>query len=101
MEEALLWPGSINRQENRACQRYRYGERYGDRFGVSFVLYCRSQYKTEKENDMKKLSALWTQYATPRNAKVLYILLSLVAVAVAGGAPGAGSGAGGIGGLGG
>lgn len=57
--------------------------------------------KIEKENDMKKLSALWTQYATPRNAKVLYILLSLVAVAVAGGAPGAGSGAGGIGGLGG
>lgn len=55
---------------------------------------------TKKENDMKKLSYLWARYATPRNAKVVYVLLSLAAIAVAGGAPGAGSGAGGIGGIG-
>jgi hypothetical protein len=42
---------------------------------------------------MKKLSYLWVRYATPRNRKAAYIVLSLVALAVAGGAPGAGSGA--------
>ena len=41
---------------------------------------------------MKKLSHLWVRYGTPRNRKVAYVLLSLVALAVASGAPGAGSG---------
>jgi len=41
---------------------------------------------------MEKLSLLWTKYGTPRNRKVAYIVLSLVALAAAGGAPGAGSG---------
>lgn len=41
---------------------------------------------------MKKLSQLWVRYGTPRNRKVAYILVSLIALAVAGGAPGAGGG---------
>ena len=41
---------------------------------------------------MKKLNQLWIQYATPRNVKVVYVTVALVALAVAGGAPGAGSG---------
>jgi hypothetical protein len=41
---------------------------------------------------MKHLSQLWVRYGTPRNRKVAYILLSLIALAVASGAPGAGSG---------
>jgi len=41
---------------------------------------------------MKKLNCLWTRYGTPQNLKVLYILLTLIALAVAGGAPGGGSG---------
>jgi hypothetical protein len=44
---------------------------------------------------MKKLSYLWTRYGTPRNRKVAYIVLSLIALAVASGAPGGGSGGGG------
>jgi hypothetical protein len=36
---------------------------------------------------MNKLNQLWLQYGTPSNLKVLYILLSLVALAIAGGAP--------------
>jgi hypothetical protein len=43
---------------------------------------------------MNKLNHLWVQYATPRNRKVVYILLTLAALAVAGGAPSAGSGMG-------
>jgi hypothetical protein len=43
---------------------------------------------------MKKLSQLGVRYATPRNLRVLYIALTLIALAVAGGAPGAGSGSG-------
>jgi hypothetical protein len=47
---------------------------------------------------MKKVGELWLRYGTPRNRKVLYILLSLVALAVASGAPGAsGGGPGGVG----
>jgi len=46
---------------------------------------------------MRKLQRFWTQYATPRNVKVLYVLLTLAALAAAGGAPGAGGGGGGIG----
>jgi hypothetical protein len=45
---------------------------------------------------MNKLDNLWVRYGTPRNRKVLYILLTLAALAVAGGAPGAGSGMGGM-----
>lgn len=41
---------------------------------------------------MKKLSQMWVRYGTPSNRKVVYILLSLIALAVASGAPGAGSG---------
>jgi hypothetical protein len=41
---------------------------------------------------MEKLTYLWTRYGTPRNRKVAYIVLSLVALAAASGAPGAGSG---------
>jgi hypothetical protein len=43
---------------------------------------------------MGKLNYLWVRYATPRNRKVFYVLLTLAALAVAGGAPGAGSGTG-------
>ena len=41
---------------------------------------------------MQKLDQLWLQYGTFNNLKVLYILLTLVALAVAGGAPATGSG---------
>lgn len=41
---------------------------------------------------MSKLNHLYTRYCTPRNVRILYALLTLVALAVAGGAPGIGSG---------
>ncbi len=41
---------------------------------------------------MQKLNQLWLQYGTSNNLKVLYLLLTLVALAVAGGAPAGGSG---------
>jgi len=41
---------------------------------------------------MEKLNSLWTKFGTPRNRKIAYIVLSLVALAAASGAPGAGSG---------
>jgi len=44
---------------------------------------------------MENLSTLWSKYVTPRNRKIAYIVLSLVALAAASGAPGAGSGLGG------
>ena len=43
---------------------------------------------------MEKLYRLWGRYGTSRNAKVLYIVGTLVALAVASGAPGGGSGGG-------
>lgn len=49
---------------------------------------------------MEKLASMWVRYGTSRNLKVVYILLSLIALAVAGSAPIAGSGAGSGGGLG-
>ncbi|MBN1660142.1 MAG: hypothetical protein JXA93_17210 [Anaerolineae bacterium] len=49
---------------------------------------------------MIKLASMWVRYGTARNLKVVYIVLSLVALAVASAAPGAGSGAGSGGGLG-
>jgi hypothetical protein len=49
---------------------------------------------------MEKLASIWVRYSTARNRKVVYIVLSLVALAVAAGAPGTGSGAGSGGGLG-
>ena len=48
---------------------------------------------------MSSLRSLWITLATPRNQKVLYVLLTLAALAIASGAPGAGSGTGGAGGL--
>ena len=48
-----------------------------------------------KEIMMNKINNLLTHYATPRNRKVLYILLTLLGLAIAGGAPGASSGIGG------
>lgn len=41
---------------------------------------------------MKELNQLWIRYVTPRNAKIVYILLALAALAVAGGAPSGGGG---------
>ena len=49
---------------------------------------------------METLNRFWTQFGTPRNRKVAYIILSLVALAAASGAPGAGSGVPGSGGVG-
>jgi hypothetical protein len=48
-----------------------------------------------EEARMETLNYLWTRFGTPRNRKVAYVVLSLVALAVASGAPGAGSGLGG------
>jgi hypothetical protein len=45
---------------------------------------------------MEKLKSLWMQYGTAQNMKVIYVVVSLAALAVAGGAPGAGGGAGGL-----
>jgi hypothetical protein len=41
---------------------------------------------------MQKLDQLWLKYGTFNNLKVLYLLLTLVALAVAGGAPSCTSG---------
>lgn len=49
----------------------------------------------DEEERMEKLNYLWTRYGTPRNRKVAYIVVSLVALAAASGAPGVGSGVGG------
>ena len=43
---------------------------------------------------MRNLNELWIRYATSRNRKVAYLVLSLIALAVASGAPGAGGGSG-------
>jgi hypothetical protein len=56
--------------------------------GLRYTVYVRK----EREEHMEKLNLLWTQYATARNKKIGFILLTLVAMAVAAGAPGAGSG---------
>jgi len=49
---------------------------------------------TKEEAVMNKLNQIWVHYATPQNRKVVYILVTLAALAIAGGAPGAGSGMG-------
>jgi len=41
---------------------------------------------------MQKLTQLWLQYGTQRNLRLLYILLTLIALAIAGGAPSNGAG---------
>jgi hypothetical protein len=41
---------------------------------------------------MQKLNQLWLQYGTINNLRVLYLVLTLVALAVAGGAPSGPSG---------
>jgi hypothetical protein len=55
--------------------------------------------ETEKErgSKMEKVKYFWGRYGTPRNVKIAYILLTLIALAVAGGAPG---GTGGLPGMG-
>jgi hypothetical protein len=45
---------------------------------------------------MRKLNELWVRYGTPRNLKILYILIVLGALAAAGGAPSGGGGSPGI-----
>lgn len=45
---------------------------------------------------MRKLNELWVRYGTPRNFKILYILMVLAALVAAGGAPSGGGGAPGI-----
>lgn len=65
---------------------------------VSSICYAVEVNQKGGVSKMKKLSGLWRQYGTPRNLKVAYIVLTLIALAVASGAPGAGSGApGGVG----
>jgi hypothetical protein len=36
---------------------------------------------------MQKLTQLWLKYGTQRNLRLLYVLLTLIALAIAGGAP--------------
>jgi hypothetical protein len=45
---------------------------------------------------MRKLNQLWVRYGTPRNFKILYILMVLAALAAAGSAPSGGGGSPGI-----
>ena len=56
------------------------------------MLRCVRTIFIERRLFMKKVQYLWGRYATPRNVKIAYVLLTLVALAVAGGAPGGGSG---------
>jgi len=44
---------------------------------------------------MSKFNQALVKYTTPRNRKILVIILSLIGLAIASGAPGAGSGIGG------
>jgi hypothetical protein len=68
------------------------GECFGECFGEWYLLnWMRNQ---SRRVTMEKLRHLWIQYGTPRNLKVVYILVTLAALAVAGGAPSAGSGTG-------
>ena len=56
---------------------------------------CYTGTRNEKRGiKMQKLNQFWMQYGTPRNLRVLYVLLTLIALAVAGGAPSNGSGTG-------
>lgn len=48
---------------------------------------------------MKRLKSLLLEALTPRNQRILYIVLVLASLAISAGAPGAGSGTGGGGGL--
>lgn len=43
---------------------------------------------------MDKVKVMWYRYGTARNLRVVYVLLTLAALAIAGGAPGTGSGQG-------
>jgi hypothetical protein len=53
---------------------------------------CYAGGEIREEANMKKLNHFWIQYGTARNLKVMYILLTLIALAVASGAPGTGGG---------
>ena len=44
---------------------------------------------------MKKAEKLFVKYATPRNRRALFVIVTLIGMAIAGGAPGASSGIGG------
>ena len=46
----------------------------------------------EEKVKMDELKVLWCRYGTPRNLKIVYILLTLTALVVAGGAPSTGGG---------
>jgi hypothetical protein len=56
------------------------------------MCYTGARNRKKGEPKMQKLNQFWMQYGTPRNLRVLYVLLTLIALAVAGGAPSIGSG---------
>jgi hypothetical protein len=64
-----------------------FGESSGECNGERGVLH--SAHITSKRRKMKKLQVLWITLSTPRNQKVVYVLLTLAALAIASGAPGA------------
>jgi hypothetical protein len=43
---------------------------------------------------MEKLNNLWIRYGTARSRKILFLVLTVIALAVAGGAPSGGGGGG-------
>jgi hypothetical protein len=53
---------------------------------------CYTNIIKEEGMKMQKLNQLWLRYGTFNNLKVLYLVLTLVALAVAGGAPSCTSG---------
>jgi hypothetical protein len=65
---------------------------------VSAICYTETTTCKKREGIMQKLNSFWVRYGTPRNLRLVYVLLTLVALAIAGGAP-SGSGGGGAGGL--
>ena len=58
---------------------------------MCYIWFTKSEEQKERL-EMDELKVLWCRYGTPRNLKVIYILLTLAALVVAGGAPGTGSG---------
>jgi hypothetical protein len=60
---------------------------------VSGIWYTGNPFRGRRKI-VEKLKHLWVQYGTARNLRVVYILITLAALAAAGGAPSAGGGAG-------